>query len=102
MAAIVLLSPQIPLMFMGEEWGTAQPFLYFSDLGDELAENIRRSRAEEIRELALPQGAVPPDPMAETTFASCKLDWEQRDQDEHARLLSLYRRLIGIRREQVV
>lgn len=102
LAAIVLLSPQVPLLFMGEEWGASQPFLFFSDMGGELAEAIRAGRAEEIRDLPIPGGAEVPDPLAETTFAACKLDWGQRSEDKHARFLALYRRLIGIRKEHLV
>ena len=48
LAAIYLLSPQIPLLFMGEEWAAAQPFLYFSDMGEDLADSIRTARRAEL------------------------------------------------------
>lgn len=102
-AAIYLLSPQIPMLFMGEEWGAGQPFLFFSDVGEDLAEGIREGREKELA--TFPQRGdqgVPPDPMAEETFRACKLNWDDRDEGEHARFLSLYRRLIALRRKEIV
>lgn len=102
-AAIYLLSPQIPMLFMGEEWGAGQPFLFFSDVGDDLAEAIRQGREKEMATFPHREGqGTPPDPMAEQTFTACKLDWTTRDKGEHLRLLSLYRRLIALRKEQIV
>jgi maltooligosyltrehalose trehalohydrolase len=104
LAAIYLLSPQIPLLFMGEEWGADQPFLYFTDVGDDLADAIRESRQKELQDTPeLREGnKQTPDPMAEQTFRASKLDWHARDSGEHARYLSLYRRLIGIRKAEVI
>jgi malto-oligosyltrehalose trehalohydrolase len=104
LAAIYILAPQVPLLFMGEEWGADQPFLYFSDIGEDLAEAIRDSRQKELRDTpAFHEGPkAAPDPMSQATFAACKLDWQQSEQDEHARYLSLYRRLIGIRKAEIV
>jgi maltooligosyltrehalose trehalohydrolase len=104
LAAIYLLSPQIPLVFMGEEWAVDQPFLYFSDVGEDLADLIRKSRREELQDTPeLQEGSkCPPDPMVEETFLSSKLDWDARDKGEHARYLSLYRRLIGIRKTEII
>jgi maltooligosyltrehalose trehalohydrolase len=102
-AAIYLLSPQIPMLFMGEEWAADQPFLFFSDIGEDLADAIREGRLEEMRDFydAPPKG-TPPDPMAEDTFARSKLRWNQTEDGEHARFFSLYRRLIGIRKKEIV
>jgi maltooligosyltrehalose trehalohydrolase len=101
LAAIVLLSPQVPLLFMGEEWAASTPFLFFTDPGEALADAIRAGRAEEIKDLPVPEGATPPDPIAEATFAASKLDWKEREQDEHGRTYSLYRKLIAIRQQQI-
>jgi malto-oligosyltrehalose trehalohydrolase len=104
LAAIYLLSPQIPLLFMGEEWGADQPFLYFTDIGEDLADAIRESRQKELQGTPeLHEGnKQTPDPMAEETFRASKLDWHARDSGEHARYLSLYRRLIGIRKAEII
>jgi maltooligosyltrehalose trehalohydrolase len=104
LAAIYLLSPQIPLLFMGEEWAADQPFHYFTDMGEDLADAIRQSRQKELQdtpELQEGNKAVP-DPLAEETFLSSKLDWGARESGEHARYLSLYRRLIGLRKSEIV
>lgn len=104
LAAILLLSPQVPLLFMGEEWLAKQPFLFFSDMGEDMAEAIRSSRQEELKDLrALREGDKPaPDPMAEATFNATKLDWNDLEGDDGTRHLSLYRRLIGIRKKQII
>jgi malto-oligosyltrehalose trehalohydrolase len=102
-AAIVLMSPQIPLLFMGEEWATSAPFAFFSDVGDDLADAIRKSRSEELKDF--PGDIAPddvPDPMAESTFELCKLRWDERDDEEHAEFLRLYRRLIQIRKDEII
>ena len=102
-AAIYLLSPQIPMLFMGEEWGAKQPFTFFSDVGKDLADAIRKGREEEMATFPRrEEQGVPPDPMAEATFKACKLDWKDRKQDEHARFLSLYRRLIALRKKEII
>jgi len=102
MAAINLLSPQIPMLFMGEEWATRQPFMFFSDVGEDLADAIRHSRKEELKEIPVPQGTQPPDPMARSTFEACKLDWEAVGQETSSRALTLYRRLIALRQKEIV
>ncbi|HZY68493.1 MAG TPA: malto-oligosyltrehalose trehalohydrolase, partial [Devosia sp.] len=103
MAAIYLLSPHIPLVFMGEEWASDSPFLYFTDMGEDLAEIIRESRQKELEAIpALAEGdRKAPDPMSEDTFKASKLDWNAREQGEHARFLSLYRRLIELRKTEI-
>lgn len=102
-AAITLLSPQIPMLFMGEEWGAKQPFMFFSDVGEDLADAIRQGRATEMKTFPRKAGqGVPPDPMAEDTFKACKLDWADRDEGESLRFLSLYRRLIALRKKEIV
>jgi maltooligosyltrehalose trehalohydrolase len=102
-AAIYLLSPQIPMLFMGEEWGAQQPFLYFSDVGEDLADAIRQGREKEMESFPRKEGqGAPPNPMAEDTFRACKLDWSQRDEEESARFLAVYRRLIALRKKEIV
>jgi maltooligosyltrehalose trehalohydrolase len=95
-AATVLLSPQIPLLFMGEEWGENAPFLYFVSHGDpDLVAAVRKGRKEEFKEFA--DGIDPPDPQDEATFFRSKLGWSQIDNDKK-RLLEWYRRLVEIRK----
>lgn len=102
--AIQLLSPHIPMLFMGEEWGSRQPFFYFTDVGDDLAEPIRAGREQEA--VSVPQGLHPneplPDPMAEATFRGSKLDWENCAETDGASRLDLYRHLLTLRRQHIV
>lgn len=102
--AIYLLCPTIPLLFMGEEWGSRQPFLYFSDVGADLAEAIREGRTQEHHDHPeLQHGTEPvPDPMSEATFAMSKLDWSQLHSSPGREQLDLYRRLLALRRTEIV
>ena len=98
-SALVLLSPYIPLLFMGEEYGETAPFLYFIDHGDAaLVEAVRAGRKREFVAI----GSLEPqiDPQAEETFRRCRLDWAKRESAEGAQLLSLYRDLLALRREE--
>ncbi len=102
LAATYLLLPQAPMIFMGEEWGARQPFPFFCDFEGELADAVRKGRREEFARF--PEFQDPetrdriPDPLADSTFQSAKLDWDAMDEG----LLSLYRDLIATRREHVV
>lgn len=97
-AGVVLLSPFIPLLFMGEEYGETAPFYYFISHSDpDLVEAVRRGRREEFAVFRW-QGE-PPDPQDEATFLRCKLDPRLRFQGHHEVLYSFYRELIRLRRE---
>jgi len=98
-AATVLLSPYVPLLFMGEEYGEAAPFPYFVSHGDEdLVVAVRQGRQEELAAFA-GQGGTPPDPQSEATFLSAKLDREQRHRGNHGAIFNFYRELIRLRTE---
>jgi len=105
-AAVYLLLPQIPMLFMGEEWGAVQPFPFFCDFGPELADAVRKGRRDEFARF--PEFEDPktreriPDPMAEETFASAKLRWEEIAREPHAGWLDWYRRVLAIRHEEIV
>ncbi|MBL0226832.1 MAG: malto-oligosyltrehalose trehalohydrolase [Geobacteraceae bacterium] len=97
-AATVLLSPYLPLLFMGEEYGESAPFPYFVSHGDaELVECVRRGRLEEFA--AFGNQCTPPDPQTEATFLSAKLDQEQRRVGDQKSIFEFYRELIHLRRE---
>jgi malto-oligosyltrehalose trehalohydrolase len=106
MQAIVLLAPQIPLLFMGEEWGATQPFCFFTDFHDELADAVREGRRREFKRF--PEFASEaarahiPDPNAFSTFEASRLDWSVPEQPEHRAWLDLVRGLIRIRHETIV
>lgn len=97
-AALTVLSPYIPLLFQGEEWGATTPFLYFTDHQDaELGRLVAEGRSREFSAFAW-QAEVP-NPQARETFVRSKLDWSESSTAEHADLLDWYRRLIRLRRE---
>lgn len=98
-AGAVLLSPFIPLLFMGEEYGETAPFQYMISHGDpELVQAVRQGRRQEFSGFDW-QGEVP-DPQSEATFQECVLKPELcRDQDEHRALHDYYRRLLRLRKE---
>ncbi len=92
LTAIQLLAPSPPLLFMGEEWGCRQPFLFFCDFEGELGEAVRKGRREEFSRFASFKGSIP-DPLAEGTFRLCVLDWNKRDPG----WLSHYKQLLHLR-----
>jgi maltooligosyltrehalose trehalohydrolase len=99
MAGAVLLAPQVPLLFMGEEYAEDAPFPFFtSHAGAELIEAVRRGRAEEFRSFRW--AGEPPDPQAEDTFRSATLRWDARTEGAHGQVLDLYRELLRLRRER--
>ena len=101
-----LLAPSPPLLFMGEEFGAATPFLFFCDLGPELAQAVTEGRRREFARFA--RFADPaaragiPDPNDPETFTRSKLDWACRPRMPHARWLALYRDLLALRREHLL
>jgi maltooligosyltrehalose trehalohydrolase len=96
-AAIVLLGPQVPMLFQGEEWGASTPFLFFTDHQDpDLAEAVRTGRREEFR--AHEEAGEIPDPQAKETFERSRLDWDERGRAPHSGVLDWHRRLIRARR----
>jgi len=100
-----LLAPQIPLIFMGEQWGTKTPFLYFTDHNPELAEAVRRGRREEFASFAAfsdPEAqAGIPDPNAEETFRDSIPKPFDPDDEDDVRRCRLYRRLLAIRQDTI-
>jgi malto-oligosyltrehalose trehalohydrolase len=103
MTAIYLLSPQIPMIFMGEEWNARQAFPFFSDVGEHLAEAIRESRIAELNSIPHTEDAgMPPDPMSEETFNAAKLAWEDQEKPGCSAMLSLFRDLLRIRHQEIV
>jgi maltooligosyltrehalose trehalohydrolase len=95
----VLLSPYVPLLFMGEEYGETNPFLYFVSHGDlKLIEAVREGRRKEFENFGW--GDDVPDPQAEETFERSRLDRRRIAVAEHARMLALYRDLLRLRRDE--
>jgi maltooligosyltrehalose trehalohydrolase len=98
--ALMLLMPATPMLFQGQEFGATSPFLYFADHKPELAEAVRKGRAEFVKQfpsLASPKMQqrlpLPHDP---TTFERCKLNWNERQTNQS--FVRLHRDLLAMRR----
>lgn len=104
--ALVLLSPMIPLLFMGEEWGCEQPFFYFTDHHDELAVSVREGRRNEFADFAhFVDSEIReriPDPNDEKTFSACALDYENCTQPVQMEWLDFYRYLLELRHVEII
>jgi len=97
-AATLLLSPGVPLLFMGEEYGETAPFPYFVDHHDPgLLQAVREGRAAEFSALA--ESGQPYDPGDPQSFLAAKLDRSLRQEGQHRKLLDLYTDLINIRHQ---
>lgn len=97
-AGAVMLSPFIPLLFMGEEYGETAPFHYFVHHGDgELIAAVRKGRQEEF--LAAGWRGELADPQEKETFLKSKIDFELRHRDRHRALFGFYRELLRLRKE---
>lgn len=95
-AGVTLLSPFVPLLFMGEEYGETSPFLYFTSHGDkDLIEAVRRGRREEFASFGWKHET--PDPQALATFEESALKHELEEQEPHRTLRTFYKRLIELR-----
>ncbi|MBI3805620.1 MAG: malto-oligosyltrehalose trehalohydrolase [Nitrospirae bacterium] len=98
-AAMVLLSPNLPLLFMGEEYGETAPFQYFTDYQDPaLAEGVRKGRAEEAAQFGWTGGV--PDPQSEETFLRSKIDPSRRYQAPYDQLFTFYKQAIALRKSE--
>jgi len=105
LSAILLLAPSPPLLFMGEEWGCRQPFLFFCDFAGELGEAVREGRRAEFARFAAfadPKArARIPDPLAEQTFKRSVLRWKDARSAQGRDWLSHYRQLLEVRRTEI-
>jgi maltooligosyltrehalose trehalohydrolase len=98
MAGAIMVSPFIPLLFMGEEWAEKHPFLYFvSHTDPHLAEAVRKGRKEEFK--SFQNSTEPPDPMAEETFEQSRLQWDLKNKQSHRVIFEFYKVLISIRKQ---
>ena len=97
-AALVFTSPFVPMLFQGEEWGAATPFLYFTDHREpKLAQAVREGRQREFAAFGWRPEEIP-DPEARETFELSKLNWSEIPQSPHLDLLAWHRQLIRLRR----
>ncbi len=103
-STLLLVLPQTPLLFMGQEWAASAPFLFFTDHHPELGAAVREGRREEFARFAAFRDPAAretiPDPQAPETFARSRLDWDERAREPHRSTLELYRRLLALRRSE--
>ncbi|MGH8164843.1 MAG: DUF3459 domain-containing protein, partial [Rhodanobacteraceae bacterium] len=101
-SALLCLAPYTPLLFMGQEWAAATPFLFFTDHGAQLGRSVSEGRREEFSDFSLFRDPVEreriPDPQAKETFLRSKLQWSEQDEGEHGPTLRLYTELLRLRR----
>ncbi len=98
---LLCLTPYTPLLFMGQEWAAATPFLYFTDHHEELGKLVTEGRRREFAAFEAFQDPERreqiPDPQDEDTFHESKLDWDERERPAHSDVLSLYRDCLALR-----
>jgi len=106
LAAILLLAPSPPLLFMGEEWDAPQPFPFFCDFGPDLADSVREGRRREFARFPEFRDETArsriPDPMADATFESVVLNWNDRSEPRRRKRLIYYQQLLALRRREIV
>jgi maltooligosyltrehalose trehalohydrolase len=100
--AVTLLAPMIPMLFMGEEWGSKAPFPFFCGFEGELAEAVRNGRRQEYGWAYAKYGDEVPDPLDPETFRSAILDWPSCVTPAGDKRLALVRELLAIRRREIV
>lgn len=95
-SAILLFAPELPLLFMGQEWANPSPFQFFTDHGPEIGPLVSQGRREELKDFAGFSGQVP-DPQDPATFWASKLDWSAQNESGHAELWEFYQELLRFR-----
>jgi maltooligosyltrehalose trehalohydrolase len=99
----LLLSPEVPLVFMGQEWAAPEPFLFFTDHHEELGRMVTEGRRKEFSHFSafsdVGNHASIPDPQKLETFQKSKLDWKLREDSEHEKCLDWYKALLHMRKE---
>jgi maltooligosyltrehalose trehalohydrolase len=100
--AITLLEPAIPMLFMGEEWGSKKPFPFFCNFKGDLANAVRQGRRREYAWAYTKYGNEVPDPLEQATFQSAVLDWDARSEPAGQKRLALVRELLAIRQREIV
>jgi maltooligosyltrehalose trehalohydrolase len=99
LAAAVIMSPFLPMFFMGEEWSEPNPFLYFvSHTDPDLVEAVRKGRKQEFA--AFHAIGEAPDPVSEQTFIQSKLSWNVVEKEPHKTMLEYYKALLELRKKR--
>ncbi|HIJ82944.1 MAG: treZ [Magnetococcales bacterium] len=106
MAALLLLAPQPPMLFMGQEWGSIRPFYFFSDLQPQLHSSIVSGRSREFVHFFRLSKTDPlpafPNPTKEKTFLDSKLDWAEAELPQHQEWLLLHKHLLALRKKNIL
>jgi 1,4-alpha-glucan branching enzyme/maltooligosyltrehalose trehalohydrolase len=97
--AITLLAPTVPMLFMGEEWGSTAPFSFFCDFHGDLAEAVRQGRRREFAEAYAKYGDEIPEPLGDDAFRTATLDWGAAGGSQR---LTMVKELLAIRRREIV
>jgi maltooligosyltrehalose trehalohydrolase len=100
--AVMLLAPAIPMLFMGEEWGSKTPFPFFCDFKGGLADAVRKGRRSEYAWAYAEYGDEIPDALAPSTFQSAVLDWNERGEPVAQRRQATVQQMLAIRRREIV
>jgi maltooligosyltrehalose trehalohydrolase len=103
-SALLLLAPETPLLFMGQEWAASTPFLFFTDHHPELGRLVTSGRREEFRGFRAftdpeARGKIP-DPQDPATVRRSRLDWSEPTREPHLSARRLYRALLALRRSE--
>jgi maltooligosyltrehalose trehalohydrolase len=105
-SALLLTAPYTPMIFMGQEWASSTPFLYFTDHYDELGKGITKGRRKEFAEFSEfknpKKRALIPDPQDISTFTRSKLNWTELGQPPHDSTLQLYRDFVQLRKTSLI
>jgi maltooligosyltrehalose trehalohydrolase len=101
LTALLLLAPQTPMLFQGQEFAASSPFMFFADHQPELARLVRSGRRtflSQFPSIAAERDEDLADPADESTFTRCKLDWRERERN--APIVALHRDLLRLRRSE--
>lgn len=105
-SAILLLSPQVPLLFMGQEWGASTPFPFFCDYHGDLADAVRQGRCDQLTKQdpapSREELARAPDPQADSTMRSAQLKWNELEKEEHADWFRWHQRILRVRAQKII
>jgi maltooligosyltrehalose trehalohydrolase len=103
-STVLLTVPMTPLLFMGQEWAASTPFQFFTDLDPAFGRMVTEGRRQEFADFPEFSNTADlsrvPDPQAPSTFEASRLDWAERTEPAHARVLALYRALLALRLDE--
>ncbi len=104
-SAVYLLLPQIPMIFMGEEWGASAPFPFFCDYHGALAEQVRVGRCRQLEQQDPKPSAEElkraPNPQAEATLRSAQLQWQELSEPAHGEIFTWFQQVLRVRKQRI-